>query len=905
MNKCWRVRILMKKRLTAVLISMALMVGIIPTLVFADESQPEPAETSVVETTESKEKETEDSEPTESEEKETEETNASKPSEPAETEDKEPAESSSETSETEESKESDVVKGKIPDESENASKKAGTTVTISDNCEKNLSETGLQDGDTLELKNCSVTIVVDKDMTLDKITTSNSCDLTLKGDKTLTVSNGVFLGLTSSKFTLDGPTLKITGPCIAESELRGTGLRASETVIKSGKLEIEFNDPTNPHQKGIWSYLYTMTGGQVKIDISGKGSGDTVGIFCRSDDAVTHIKGGTLDITVKNEFGHPYGFYNSWDSGVYKVQIDGGTTNITANRPTDSGYARADGIAANSKLDFIMTSGTFNLDVINQGYDSIGITGDSFKVSGGTLNVTAETTLDGRSANGIVTGTESEILISGGKVTINSQSTSGGGAGIVYNNTDSGKQMEVTGGQIKISGSGYGIYVYNNSTNTVPKTLIHGDAVVTVASQNSFGIRGQNDGGWDICGEAELTSSSVEFVGFYIDGHLNIFETPTIKFTGKSTSAINKCAVYAKGGITIVDTLAIGTDDGAGKVSTEGVIAYVSTGYRAKEATITPLALTKVKVFCYNDVTNARITDGSVFVSKNSGTKIAAEEDGIVIKVAKGQDFTLTAGGISEGYTFSGWYYGGLGTQGGTLVSKNATVTLNINSDTWYYAEFAPTDKTEIKSLTFTADKMPMVGKTKEDCLPTVTVKEDGITVTGRSLLDMSGHHLETGHVFTEGEQVKLHVDYSVNRAYKLASDIKDHTTLNGIAPESHDLSDTTFVVVLTVQKEKQPNPLAVKGKTAKVKYKKLKKKNQTLSSSKVITFTKKGQGALTYSKVSGNKKITINKTTGKVTVKKKLKKGTYKVKVRVKAAGNTNYNPSGWKTVTFKIKVK
>ena len=72
----------------------------------------------------------------------------------------------------------------------------------------------------------------------------------------------------------------------------------------------------------------------------------------------------------------------------------------------------------------------------------------------------------------------------------------------------------------------------------------------------------------------------------------------------------------------------------------------------------------------------------------------------------------------------------------------------------------------------------------------------------------------------------------------------------------------------------------------------------------KVIAFTKKGQGKLTYAKVSGNKKITINKKTGKVTVKKGLKKGTYKVTVKVKAAGNANYKAATRK-VSFKIRVK
>ena len=103
----------------------------------------------------------------------------------------------------------------------------------------------------------------------------------------------------------------------------------------------------------------------------------------------------------------------------------------------------------------------------------------------------------------------------------------------------------------------------------------------------------------------------------------------------------------------------------------------------------------------------------------------------------------------------------------------------------------------------------------------------------------------------------------------------------------------------------KAANTLKLKGKTATVKYKKLKKKNQKLAAAKVITFTNKGQGAKTYTKTKGNKKISINKKTGQVTVKKGLKKGKYKVTVKVKAAGNANYKASAAKKVTFTIRVK
>ena len=110
----------------------------------------------------------------------------------------------------------------------------------------------------------------------------------------------------------------------------------------------------------------------------------------------------------------------------------------------------------------------------------------------------------------------------------------------------------------------------------------------------------------------------------------------------------------------------------------------------------------------------------------------------------------------------------------------------------------------------------------------------------------------------------------------------------------------------------KKANPLKVKGKTATVKYSKLKKKTQTLAVTKVIKFTKKLNDKKTYTLVSAKKGsksfkkyFKINKTTGKATMKKGLKKGTYKVKVKVKAAGNANYMPSSVKTVTFKVKVE
>ena len=100
----------------------------------------------------------------------------------------------------------------------------------------------------------------------------------------------------------------------------------------------------------------------------------------------------------------------------------------------------------------------------------------------------------------------------------------------------------------------------------------------------------------------------------------------------------------------------------------------------------------------------------------------------------------------------------------------------------------------------------------------------------------------------------------------------------------------------------KKTNPMKVKKlKSVKtVKYKKIKKKSRTLTFLKVTG----AQGKVTYKKVGGSKRLTVNKRTGKITVKKKTKRGVYKIKVKVKAAGNSKYKALS-KTVTLKVRIK
>ncbi len=100
-------------------------------------------------------------------------------------------------------------------------------------------------------------------------------------------------------------------------------------------------------------------------------------------------------------------------------------------------------------------------------------------------------------------------------------------------------------------------------------------------------------------------------------------------------------------------------------------------------------------------------------------------------------------------------------------------------------------------------------------------------------------------------------------------------------------------------------NPMSVTAKALTVKAdKKTKKSKKTVFAAKKAFKVTKAKGQkVTYWKSAGNSKITVSRA-GKVTVKKGLKKGTYKVTVLVQSDGDSTHL-SYEKAVTLKIKVK
>ena len=180
----------------------------------------------------------------------------------------------------------------------------------------------------------------------------------------------------------------------------------------------------------------------------------------------------------------------------------------------------------------------------------------------------------------------------------------------------------------------------------------------------------------------------------------------------------------------------------------------------------------------------------------------------------------------------------------------------------------------------------------------TALVLRDSIAaaqITGLEDVDYTGEAFTPAPVVKLGDKVLVKdQDYTVS--YESNTNAGTATvTVEGINTYI-DTAKGTFTIKKAAQKMK------IKVKKQTVKLAKVSKKNQILSK-KAVRVTK-AVGKKTFKRIKGNKKITINKKTGRITVKKGIKKGTYKFKFKVTANGNKNFKKSTRKR-TVKIVVK
>lgn len=208
------------------------------------------------------------------------------------------------------------------------------------------------------------------------------------------------------------------------------------------------------------------------------------------------------------------------------------------------------------------------------------------------------------------------------------------------------------------------------------------------------------------------------------------------------------------------------------------------------------------------------------------------------------------------------------------------------------------TGKATVKALkagttkvVFTLEKDGEVETAESEVVVTDKVSAKDFTISGIKAKTYNGKaQTQSITVSYKGDTLFKDMDYKVS--YK---NNKNAGTASVTVTGIEDYKDS---VTKTFKINKAGNPIKVtsSGKTYKVKA--LKKKAQSYKAIKVS----KNQGKVTYKVTKKNSKLTFKG--GKITVKKKTKKGTYKITVQVTAAGNKNYNKkSVKKTITVKVK--
>ena len=185
----------------------------------------------------------------------------------------------------------------------------------------------------------------------------------------------------------------------------------------------------------------------------------------------------------------------------------------------------------------------------------------------------------------------------------------------------------------------------------------------------------------------------------------------------------------------------------------------------------------------------------------------------------------------------------------------------------------------------------------ENEYISAVIVSKDGVVkyygrVAEASAEDGAELKIKTSEKFGDGDRLYVfNEQYYSDQLTDYSSDLIEIG--NGIPPE-HD--------------DRKANPLKVRGKTVKMKSSDIKKKTKTFARKKVL-IVKGAKGKVTYridkaTPSKYKKYFKIDKKTGRFTVKKGLKKGTYKIKAAVTAAGNSTYARKTRKaTITVKVK--
>lgn len=287
------------------------------------------------------------------------------------------------------------------------------------------------------------------------------------------------------------------------------------------------------------------------------------------------------------------------------------------------------------------------------------------------------------------------------------------------------------------------------------------------------------------------------------------------------------------------------------------------------------------------DTATALALGGSVSGTVRPAGK--SDDDWYRVKLSKAGTFALTFKGA---YSASGFWT--------TYLYKASDTSASIASAT-YYATTKGAKRLVAKSLKAGTYYVKVEGGS--------VVQNLAYTLSAKTLASLSsatvssiGAKAYTGKAITPAPTVKLSgktlkkgTDYTL----KYQKNVKVGTASITITGKGNytGTKKATFKIV------KAANPMKASSVAKTVKVSKTKKASAELSGAVRVSGAK---GTVTYAKVAQGsaKQLTVRKSSGKVTLAKGTPKGTYKLKVKVTAKGNSGYKAAS-KTVTVTVKVK
>ena len=366
-----------------------------------------------------------------------------------------------------------------------------------------------------------------------------------------------------------------------------------------------------------------------------------------------------------------------------------------------------------------------------------------------------------------------------------------------------------------------------------------------------------------------------------------------VDVTGATVSPAATSYAFTGGHITpaVTVTLADGTQAAAGSY----VVGYADNRYPGI-ATVTVHGSDDSVASATFDITSPTLSTATAIAPNQLYT--------CSLQVAGGYDLYSVTPCTAYTYTFAASAKRGarmllFGADGTLLAGEDSSIEYALEAGVTYYLAVCLHDASATGTYT-----LATTGPT-DLSLGTLTVAN--ATYTGQKVEPAVTVTLD-GAALVQGEDYT--VAYSKNKA---AGTNTAKVTVRGTGVFSGKLTGTFTIA-------KAANPLTVKAKTVTVTGKVNKKgklKKKTVLEASSLYKVSKAKGTVSYTlgvvkrngkKVTGAqlKKIVVNAKTGKITLKKGLKKGTYKVRVKVKAAGANNYKAGTVKaTVTIKVKAQ